>query len=183
MKLLGRTNNKIVIASVSRHDYNGIAGMFVDGGVNGTFQGGGYYRCGGEGKTIWFQIPETFAELYNDYRDNRANRKYGIWKLEDVKILSPEECPDTESFEWQAENAIWGTNGIDGDFSTTYVHLKDCSKEHLEKIIELCRSRGEQAIPIFAEYWLAQNAKTKDHQNGDSLQDNLSDDQRFPDVY
>jgi len=157
MKLLGRSNGKKVIASISRHDYTAMVGMFVDGGVNGTLQGGGYHRCGGEGETIWFQVPQTFAELYNDYKDKHLSpRKYGIWNIEDVKILTPEEYPDTESFEWQAENAIWGTNGIDGDQRTKYVHLKDCSKEHLEKIVELCKLRDATEILQFAEYWFNQ---------------------------
>ena len=157
MKLLGRKNNSVVIASIGRHDYMGIAGMFVDGGVNGTLQGGGYHRCGGEGETVWFETPQTFAELYNDYKDSRLSpRKYGIWQLKDVKLLSPEEYPDTESFEWQAENAIWGTNGINGDLPTTYVLLKDCSKDHLEKIAELCKWRNNLSIQKIAEYWLNQ---------------------------
>jgi len=155
MKLLGKANNRIAIASISRHDYMGIAGMFVDGGQNGTSQGGGYCRHGGEGKIVWFEVPQAFAELYNDYRDSHLlPRKYGMWELKDVKLLSPEEYPDTNSFEWQAENAIWGTNGIDGTQRTKYVHLKDCSKEHLEKIVELCESRGAKEISKFAKYWL-----------------------------
>lgn len=156
MKLLGLTNNKICVASIARHDYNGQDGIFADGGQLNLGNSAGYNRFIGEGKQIWFQVPQTFAELYNDYRDNTANRKYGIWKLEDVKILSPEEIPDTESFEWRAENAIWGTNGIDGTQRTKYVHLKDCSKEHLEKIVELCESRGAKEVSKFAKYWFDQ---------------------------
>ena len=154
MKLLGYHNGKQVVASMARHDYNAIEGAMADGGVCGTFQGGGYNR--GFGTPIWFEISQGFAELYNDYRDNTANRKYGIWKLEDVKILSPEEIPDTDSLEWRAENAIWGTNGIDGTQRTKYVHLKDCSKEHLEKIVELCESRGAKEVSKFAKYWFDQ---------------------------
>lgn len=154
MKLLGQANDKSCIASVARHDYISHDGIFMDGGQPATLQYGGYNRW--NGKSIWFQVPQSFAELYNDYRDNTANRKYGIWKLEDVKILSPEEIPDTESFEWRAENAIWGTNGIDGTQRTKYVHLKDCSKEHLEKIVELCESRGAKEVSKFAKYWFDQ---------------------------
>jgi len=154
MKLLGYHNHKHVVASMARHDYNAIDDIMMDGGALGTMQYGGYTRS--NGKPIWFEVPESFAELYNDYRDNRANRKYGIWKLEDVKILSPEEIPDTESFEWQAEQAIWGTNGLDGKQRTKYVHLKDCSKEHLEKIVELCESRGATDVLKFAKHWLNQ---------------------------
>jgi len=154
MKLLGYHNGKQVVASMARHDYNAIEGAMADGGQPSTLQYGGYNRW--NGKSIWFQVPQSFAELYNDYRDNAANRKYGIWDLKDVKILSPEEIPDTESFEWRAENAIWGTKGIDGTQRTKYVHLKDCSKEHLEKIVELCKARNAKDVLQYAEYWLNQ---------------------------
>lgn len=154
MKLLGYHNGKQVVASMARHDYNAIEGAMADSGQPSTLQYGGYNRW--NGKSIWFQVPQSFAELYNDYRDNAANRKYGIWDLKDVKILSPEEIPDTESFEWRAENAIWGTKGIDGTQRTKYVHLKDCSKEHLEKIVELCKVRDAKDVLQYAEYWLNQ---------------------------
>lgn len=157
MKLLGRSNGKKVIASISHYDCIGVDGMLVDGGILGTAQYAGYNRIGGEGETIWFEVTQTYSELYNDYRDKHLSpRKYGIWDIKDVKVLSPEEYPDTESFEWRAENAIWGTNGIDGTQRTKYVHLKDCPKEHLEKIVELCKLRDATEILKFAEHWLNQ---------------------------
>lgn len=155
MKLFGRTNEKIVVASMARHDYVTADGLMMDGGQPATLQYGGYNRYSEQGRSIAFEIPQSFAELYNDYRNPRlSTRKYGVWNLANVKILSPEEIPDIESFEWRAENAIWGTNGIDGTQRTKYVHLKDCSKEHLEKIVELCESRGAKEISKFAKYWL-----------------------------
>lgn len=156
MKLLGVTNGKQVLASISHYDCRSFGelgdSIMQDGGAIGTSQYAGYSRR--RGKSIWFEVPQNFAELYNDYRLSHINpRKYGIWNIEDVKILSPEEYPDTSSFEWQANNQIWGTNGPNGDEPTKYVLLKDCSKDHLEKISELCKNRGHKKLQDIADYW------------------------------
>lgn len=122
----------------------------MDGGQDLDGQGWyGQYH----GKPIWIEVPQNYAELYNDWNRNDP-RQYGLWNIEDVKILSPEEIPDTESFEWRAENEIWGTNGLDGNQPTTYVLLKDCSKEHLRKISKLCESRGNKELQRIVNYWL-----------------------------
>jgi hypothetical protein len=157
MKLLGFHNNKRVVASVARHDFNsfgeGEEYIMMDGGQNSIGDSAGYNKHWG--KPIWFEIPQTYAELYNDWNQSiNSPRQYGIWDINDVKILSPEEYPDTESFEWRAENEIWGTNGLEGDQPTTYVLLKDCSKEHLKKISELCEKRGNVELKKIADYWI-----------------------------
>lgn len=156
MKLLGVTNNKQVLASVARHDCRtfgeGDDYIMQDGGVINTSQYAGYSRLWG--KNIWFEVPQTFAELYNDWNTGNP-RKYGIWDINEVKVLSPEEIPDTNSFEWRAGNEIWGTNGLDGKQPTTYVLLKDCSKDHLQKISELCEKRGNLSIKKIADYWFS----------------------------
>ncbi len=155
MKLFGICNDKIVVASIAHYDYNEADNLAADGGQLGTIQSAGYNRFIGTGRQIWFEVPETFAELYNDYRENNLSlRKYGVWKLDEVKILSPEEIPDTESFAWQAENAIWGTNGLEGNLPTTYVHLKDCDRDHLMNIAYLCQERGNIQLKKIVEYWL-----------------------------
>lgn len=157
MKLLGFHNNKQVIASMARHDYNSFGDgddrIMADGGQPSIGDSAGYNKHWG--RTIWFEIPQNYAELYNDWNQSlNSPRKYGLWNLEDVKILSPEEIPDTETFEWRAENEIWGTNGLSGKEPTTYVLLKDCSVEHLQKISELCESRGNIELQEIADYWL-----------------------------
>lgn len=125
----------------------------MDGGVENTSQYAGYNRFSVTGKRLWIEVSQNYAELYNDWNCNDP-RQYGLWNIEDVKILSPEEIPDTESFEWRAENEIWGTNGLDGNQPTTYVLLKDCSKEHLRKISKLCESRGNKELQRIVNYWL-----------------------------
>jgi hypothetical protein len=154
MKLLGFHNNKQIVASVASHDYRsfgeGEDRILMDGGQD---LGQGWY---GQkwGKAAWFEIPQTYAELYNDWNNSlNSPRKYGIWNLADVKILTPEEYPDVESFEWRAENEIWGTNGLDGKSPTTYVLLKDCEKSHLAKISELCEKRGKKDLKEIVDYW------------------------------
>jgi hypothetical protein len=113
---------------------------------------GGYNRWWG--KSVCFEVPQDFAELYNDYNKNRP-RKYGIWNLADVKILAPEEIPDFTSFEYKAENTIWGTNGINGDKPTTYVLLKNCEKDHLENILTLLKTRyATEEMQKYVQYWI-----------------------------
>ena len=157
MKLLGFHNNKWVVASVARHDFNSFGEreeyIMMDGGQPNIGDSAGYNKHWG--KPVWLEIPQTYAELYNDWNYSiDKTRKYGLWDLADVKILTPEEYPDTESFEWKAENEIWGTNGPDGKNPTTYVLLKDCSKEHLQKISELCGKRGNIELKKIADHWI-----------------------------
>lgn len=160
MKLLGVTNNKQVLTSVAHYDCRSFGEgddyIMMDGGVQGINHAGYNRRWG---KVVWFEVPQTMADLYNDWNRNDP-RKYGTWNIEDVKILSPEEYPDTESFEWRANNEIWGTNGPNGDEPTTYVLLKDCSKEHLKKISEFCEKRRNKRLKDVANYWI--DKKTMD---------------------
>jgi hypothetical protein len=141
MKLLGRTNGKQVIASIAHHDYvsvgEGEDHISADGGQLLTANYAGYDR--GWGKVVWFEISQNFAELYSDYQFRSTasgiQRKYGIWKLEDVKILPESEYPDPQDPKWKIENAIWGTRSPSGKEPLRYIHLKDTTKEHLENII------------------------------------------------
>lgn len=162
MKLLGFHNNKQIVASVARYDFISAGEdddyILADGGQPNIGDFAGYNKYWGI--SAWFEVPQTMAELYNDWNRNNP-RKYGVWNIEDVKILSPEEYPNTNSFEWQANNEIWGTNGPNGDEPTTYVMLKDCSKDHLKKISKLCEKRGNKKLKNIAEYWI-DNKKT-DH--------------------
>ena len=156
MKLLGVTNDKQVLTSVAHYDCRtfgeGEDYIMQDGGALGTPDHAGYNRKWG--KSLWFEVPQNMAELYNDWNNSlNSSRKYGIWNLADVKILSPEEYPDVESFEWRAENAIWGTNGPNGDQPTTYVLIKDCEKSHLKKISELLEKRGNKDPKEIVDYW------------------------------
>jgi len=132
MKLLGVKNDKIVIASISHYDCIIEDDLLADGGQILTNNYAGYTRFRGE--VCWFEIPQTYAELYEDYNLCKP-RKYGIWKLEDVRLLNDEEFPDPQDPQWKIENAIWGTRGKNGEFSIHYIHLKDATKEHLESIL------------------------------------------------
>lgn len=157
MKLLGVTNGKQILSSVAHYDCRifgeGEDYIMMDGGVQGL-NDFGYNRFSVTGEKIWFEVPQTYAELYNDWNNSlNSPRKYGIWNLADVKILTSEEYPDVESFEWRAENAIWGTNGLDGKSPTTYVLLKDCEKSHLKKISELLEKRGNKDLKQIVDYW------------------------------
>lgn len=135
MKLIGATNGKQVVSSISHYDCRSIDGAMRDGGQPHTSGYAGYTR--GSGETIWFEVKQNFAELYNDYNFNRSEpRKYGIWDLKDIKILKEEEYINLDSFEEKVENAIWGTLGLDGKGKLRYVLLKDCSIDHLEAILK-----------------------------------------------
>lgn len=157
MKLLGVTNGKQVLASVAHYDCRSFGEgedyIMMDGGQN-VGESFGYNRFSVSGKKIMFEVPQNMAELYNDWNNSLDSpRKYGIWPIEEVKVLLPEEYPDVESFEWQAENAIWGTNGLDGESPTTYVLLKDCEKSHLKKISKLLENRGNKELKTIVDYW------------------------------
>lgn len=159
MKLLGITNGKQVLTSIAHYDFRSFGEgddyLMMDGGQN-IDESHGYNRFSVTGKKIWFEVPQTYAELYNDWNNSlHTPRKYGIWPIEEVKLLSPEERPDVESFEWRAENAIWGTNGPDGKSPTKYVLLKDCEKDHLAKISELCEKRRNKDLKQIVDYWYA----------------------------
>lgn len=160
MKLLGITNGKQILTSVAHYDYRsygeGENYIMMDGGVR-NLNNFGYNRFSVSGKKVWFEVPETFAELYNDWNLNKP-RKYGLWDLADVRLLSPEEIPDTDSFEWAAENAIWGTNGLDGKSQTKYVLLKDCELDHLQKIAEICELRRNAELKKIVDYWIKQKS-------------------------
>lgn len=136
MKLIGRTNGKQVIASISHHDYvalgEGDGHISADGGQILTNKYAGYDR--GWGQVIWLSVPQNFAELYSDYQFNKP-RKYGIWNIEDVRILEKEEWPDVDSLEEKSQSFIWGTRGKDGAGKLRYVLLKDCSMSHLQAIL------------------------------------------------
>jgi len=136
MKLLAVTNNTHCLFSVGHYDFNTFEDLMVDGGQPGCPNYAGYNRFSGE--TVWIDLPNVdFAELYNDYYflQRKNTRKYGLHKLEEVRILSEEEYPDTSSFEWEVENAVWGTRGKDGDQPLSYILLKDADTEHLQNIL------------------------------------------------
>lgn len=138
MKLVGRTDGKTVIASMASHDYisvkTGDDHICVDGGQPGTRQYAGYGRYWGT--PIFFEVPQTFGELYTDYQLNfKSGRKYGIWDIKDVKVVDEKDWPDVESFEYKVEQAIWGTRGFEGSQPLEYVHLKDCATDHLLNIL------------------------------------------------
>jgi hypothetical protein len=160
MKLLGVTNGKKILTSIAHYDYRSFGEgedyIMMDGGAAGL-NNFGYNRFSVTGRKLWFEVPQTFAELYNDWNVGNP-RKYGIWNLEDVRVLPPEEIPDTESFEWRAENEIWGTNGLDGKSATIYVLLKDCELDHLKKISELCERRRNDELKRVADYWIKQKS-------------------------
>lgn len=134
MKLRGVKNDKWFIASVDHHDCVGVDDLMMDGGQIGTDNYAGYTRASGE--YCCAEVAQNWAELIYDYRFNDT-RQYGIWKLEDVKILNPkEEDSSVDSFEHKLETAYWGTYGKDGKQPFKYILLKDAETDHLKKILE-----------------------------------------------
>lgn len=133
MKVLGATNGKYFVASAARHHCVMFDGILRDGGQAGTESYAGYTR--GSGKSCWAEVPDmTFGEFYTDYIRGKEN--CGIWKFSEVRILSADEIPDTESELWQLQNALWGTFGKTGEELLRYIHLWTAEEEHLLKIVE-----------------------------------------------
>lgn len=150
MKLLGVTNDKIVVASMGRHDYVAKDGIMADGGQPELNDYGGYNRF--SGKRVWFEVPQDFAELYNDYAamNLETKRKYGIWDIADVKILNESEWPDTNSFSWKVENAIWGSRGRNNLDDLKYRLIKNLDTNHLLLIRDIC----SEDTRIIVNFWL-----------------------------
>ena len=150
MKIPAFKNENIAVFSCSHHDCNGAEGIYMDGGVSGTSVYAGYNRFGGEGERCWIELPNvSFADIYNDYNESLYKpRKYGVHKLADIRILPPEEYQDTESFQWERENAIWGTCNVKGNQQTTYMLLVECSTDHLENILKNCHHISAKTIKI-----------------------------------
>jgi hypothetical protein len=86
-----------------------------------------------EGKRVWFEVDEDFAEIYNKYNRKEIN---GVWDVKQGRILPPEEYPNCDSIEEQVENFIWGTRGKDGKSPLKYVLLKNCDTDHLQNILK-----------------------------------------------
>ena len=154
MKLLGKANDKWVVASISHYDCVTHDGLMRDGGQPHCPNYAGYTRSSMEGETVWFEVPQTFADLYNDYQFNTKKRKYGIWKRGAVKILPQEEWPNLYDPTLKYENAVWGTRGKDGDEKLRYVLVKDMDTKHLEAVIAYPRVSPE--IVAACKYWLKQ---------------------------
>ena len=155
MKLLGRTNGKIVVASMAHRDYVAADGLMMDGGQPTTNHYAGYNRYSQEGRVITFEVPQTFAELFTDYQTNKE-RKYGIWNIEDVRILPDEEWPDITSMEEKAQNFIWWNRGLSGREPVTYTLLKDCSISHLKAILTHVSNISQETKQVI-EYLISKN--------------------------
>lgn len=137
MKLIGTTDGHKVIASIGHHDYVAIGDIMHDGGQPGTQQYSGYNRFRGE--SIYFEVPQTYGELYTDYQFNSGvgkTRSYGIWNISDVKVLNPDEAEDINTFEYEVSQTFWGTRGINGDEPMNFVNLVDCNTNHLKAILD-----------------------------------------------
>jgi hypothetical protein len=135
MKLKGTTDGVMVVASIDRHDCVDIGQIMHDGGQPGTQQYSGYNR--GRGRSIYFEVPQTFGELYTDYQTKFKKddiRSYGIWNTKDVKVLDDIELGEINTFEYEVSQAIWGTCGVNQDDPLKYIHLVDCSTKHLRAI-------------------------------------------------
>lgn len=133
MKLLGITDGEKFIASLQHYHYVTHGDMMFDGGQPHTNFYGGYNRYSLEGKRVWFEVDEDFAEIYNKYNRKEIN---GVWDVKQGRILPPEEHPNCDSIEEQVENFIWGTRGKDGKSPLKYVLLKNCDTDHLQNILK-----------------------------------------------
>ena len=165
MILVGSKNHTHVIASISGYDCvtNGEDKEFIlhDGGQPGTNFYSGYGRF--SGKSVLFEVPQTFAELFNDYQFNRP-RKYGTWRIDEVRILNEEEIedfykivgPDRENDHYLYENTLWGTRGKNGDEPLRYVSLKDCEIDHLYAIKDTQSISHDTTLAI--NYWISKKS-------------------------
>lgn len=137
----------VVLFSRARHDYRtyevckGVRVRYgVDGGQPWSGTRGWYNRLllpqNGNAVRCWMDIPNvTSSDLHNDW-NNRVD-EHGLYvgadKISKIKIVDP---PDTESFEWKKQNAIWGTYGQDGKQNFKYINLINAERNHLLAILK-----------------------------------------------
>lgn len=133
MKLLGKTDGEKFIASLHRYHYVTHGDMMCDGGNPLTNFYSGYNRFSMAGETVWFEVEEDFAEIYNKYNWKKFN---GIWDVNQGRILPSEEHPNCDTIAEKVENFIWGTFGKDGKSPLKYVLLKNCETDHLQNILK-----------------------------------------------
>jgi hypothetical protein len=127
MKLLGVTDGKKIIASLSHYHCVTFNDMEMDGGQPHTNRYSGYNRFSTNGRLNWFEVPESFDVLWNKYN---IGEKVGVWEASEVRLLKKAPKITTALC---AENYIWGTRGVNGDQPLKWVLLKDCDKDHLEE--------------------------------------------------
>lgn len=119
--------------SRARHDFRSFGDYSVDAGI-------GVGRClypnaDHRPNRIWIELKGvTAADIYNDW--NWRGDKYGIHKLEDVKILSEDEIPDVNSIDYKNENRFWVSYGKDGKGKATAKLIKDLETDHLQAILD-----------------------------------------------
>jgi hypothetical protein len=155
MILLGIKNDTHIVASISRYDYITHDDLMMDGGQPTTLNYTGYYKFSG-GNPAWFRIPQRYSEIHADYSNNK-DRKYGVWKIEDVEIL-PGTLSEDLLEEQKIENALWGTYDKKSPNNVRYVHLVDCDDDHLRNIIELTYVSNRLKDVI---YKILENRKTE----------------------
>lgn len=135
MKLLGTKNETHFLFSVGHYDCRTFENLLVDGGQPGLHDFAGYSRFSGE--PVWADLPNvTFADLFQDYRFNSKNRKFGLHKLDEVRLLTEDEFPATNSFVWRRDNAIWGSRGKSGMEPLKYILLSSGATDHLINILK-----------------------------------------------
>lgn len=136
MKLQACLSKEYAVFSVGHHDCRVAPdGTMADGGQAGLQDYAGYQRA--TRPMQWIELPGvTWAELVNDYhRPEGIKRKYGVHKIEEVRILPDSEIPDIKDIDWKALNFVWGTMGKNGNEPFRYIHLAQANDDHLKAII------------------------------------------------
>jgi hypothetical protein len=142
MKLLGLTDGKKVIASLSNHHCVTCNDMMMDGGQVHTNSYSSYNRFSTNGTMVWFEVEQEFDVLWDMWNRGEFD---GIWDASEVKLLK--KAPKiTTAF--CAENYIWGTRGVDGDQRLKWVLLKNCTKDHLQNILKSVSNIAENTTKI-----------------------------------
>jgi hypothetical protein len=139
MKVFGIIVGDKFLYSRARHDFRttGEDGdvVGIDGGQPSSVS---YVRVinPAKCKSAWVEVEDiTKADLFNDF--NNQTDELGICAVSDVKIIDdPKDFPDTESWEWNKQNMIWGTRGLDGKQGVKYKMLTDLETDQLEAILK-----------------------------------------------
>ena len=125
MQLYGVKNKTHFIASIGHYDCITFEDMLMDGGQPGCDDYAGYSRFSSGNTQVYAEVVQTFGELYTDYKFNTKERKYGVWRLDDVRLLRTEKYPDLMSLDWRMKTSVWGTRGKNKNQPLKYIVLGD----------------------------------------------------------
>jgi hypothetical protein len=146
MKIYGMIVKDKFVYSRARHDFRTYEGYSIDGGQPCSASCVRTLYKEKPPIMTWVEVKNlTLADLINDW--NMKKDKLGICDLKDVRILSKEDWPDTDSLQWEEENMVWGHYILPNSIESGYYEYKmmwRLSTPHLKAILKTQKQISEE---------------------------------------